>query len=60
MEKIDDNLKQAIQKLESDSVKIVISEGTSDQKIKIETEHYSLIIGANDLGVWLEKFVKKK
>ena len=59
MDKIESNLKQAIQKLINDRVKIIISEGSSDQKIKIDTEHYSLTIGANDLGVWLEEFIEK-
>ena len=59
MDKIDSNLKQAIQKLANDRVKMTISEDSSDQKIKIETAHYSLTIGANDLGVWLEEFSEK-
>lgn len=57
---MDKKLKSALSDLEKDNVKIKISESsTGDQSIIIETKNYKVVLGANDLGVWLEKSGKK-
>lgn len=58
----EETLDSALQKLKEDKIAIKIKVPKAplpDQEIEIDTEHYNLVLGANDLGVWLEKLTKK-
>lgn len=56
------SLSNALRNLKKDQVVITINNPIipePDQEITIDTKHYTLVLGANDLGVWLEKFAEK-
>lgn len=49
------DLHNALAKLKEDGVEVTIYEsGRGDQSIAIQTKCHKILLGANDLGVWLE------
>ena len=57
----DQDIKKALTTLKNDGVKVTIEKsGKGDQSIIIHTPHYTLMLGVNDLGVWLEDIAKHK
>lgn len=48
----DQDLHDELKKLKNDDVEIqTFGSGKGDQSITIQTKHYKVVIGANDLGV---------
>ena len=60
---MDKDFKKAVERIKESKIVDIVVEDSSpvgDQYIRLITDKAEMILGANDLGVWLQRFKEKK